>query len=185
MRTRFPKLKVAGLILLVAGLAACQSTNRVPRFDLTTGKPEQYKRYAYRNYRDYLYRWNAQAYAKVEEPMRGMLSEDMKDVLARHGQPDYRRDPFKAETDELVEDWVYWDRGVITQFVQGQLVYEGPLTDQDRCLVQYGYPQQSFSQQYEGDVSPRRETWVYKRLFERRGTFVSFTDGKLVARETN
>ncbi|MCB2155147.1 hypothetical protein KQI84_09690 [bacterium] len=168
---------ILGVVLLAVLMAGC-NTNRVPRFQWASGEPEQFRRYTGRPAVDYFYRWNDQAFFKVEAHQDDLLTGDKKSVLQRHGQPDYMREGIDARSDETFTEWVYWDRNVLCQFIQNDLVFEGPLMDSDRYLVQYGYPSEAFFQQYE--VGPAREIWIYKKMFEKGDWSVSFSDGALV-----
>lgn len=167
-------------LLMLAGLGACGNINRTPRYDVKeplTVTP--FKRVALREKQDFIYNWKKDAYAKVSEPLRQRFSASQGDVLERHGQPDYVRRSFKATTKETVEEWAYWDRDVICQFVQRELVWEGPLTDMDRTRIRYGYPRRAWSQIYESGV--RRDMWDYQgMLLDIQGSIFTFSDEKLV-----
>jgi len=169
---------------VVLAFAACGNMNRVPRYNV--GEPltiEPFKRYTEHDSVDYLYTWKSDAYSQVTEPLKQNLSESQRDVLARHGQPDYTREGWRSESNEIVDEWIYWDRQVIVQFVQNQLVYEGEVTDMDGYRLRYGYPDRSWSQIYETGV--RRDFWDYKGQFLKTdGLMVSFTNGSLVSENT-
>lgn len=168
---------ILGVILLAGLLAGCNS-NRVPRFKWAGGEPEQFRRHTGRPAVDYFHRWNKVAFEKVEAHQDDLLTGDKKSVLARHGQPDYLRESVQARRDESFTEWIYWDRNVLCQFIQNDLVYEGPLLDSDRYLVDYGYPSTAYYQQYES--GPAREIWIYENLFEKAQWSVSFSNGQLV-----
>lgn len=161
-------------------LAEACSTNRIPRFDTSSGEPQQFRRYTGRPMVDYTFRWTRKAFDKVESDLtETILSEDARDVLDRHGRPDYVRLDVKATRNEIFDEWAYLDHNVLVQFVAGQLVYEGPMIDSDRYLITWGYPTRAYSQQYE--TGPLREIWYYEHLFEVGGQWASFTNGELVA----
>jgi hypothetical protein len=172
----------ASLVLAVVAaapslaLVGCNQS-RLPSYHMSDGDPKQFRRYTGRPATDFIFRWNSQAFKKVSEDLDGVMTEDKVDVLTRHGRPDYLRDDIKARSDEFFDEWVYWDRNVLVQFINGELVFEGPLLDSDRYLVQYGYPARAYHQQYE--VGPVRETWLYDRLIDTNNMTVSFSDGVL------
>lgn len=174
-RILLPLVPLLGLTL------ACGNVNRVPRYKA----PEPYaiqafKRQTKNQSQDFLFNWKREAYSKVSNPITKGLSEDMKDVLARHGQPDYLRKGWRSlSTNEFVDEWAFWDRGIIVQFVQGELVFEGPLTDMDRWRIEHGYPRRSSTQTVEGGV--QRDIWDYQGVIDSRGRIVTFTDEKLVS----
>jgi len=158
-------------------MAGC-STNRSPRYNWSTGEAQQFRRYTGRPAVDYFHRWGHQAFRKVEEMKDTQLTEDVEDVLKRHGQPDYERRNVEAQGNETFTEWVYWERNVLCQFIQGELVFEGPLTDSDRILVTFGYPDKAFFQQYE--TGPVREFWIYQKLMGTDAREYSFSDGRMV-----
>ncbi len=153
-------------------------TNRIPRFAMDSGEPEQIRRYTGRPQTDYIFRWDKQAFTKVRSNQDILMTGDRVDVLQRHGRPEYVREDVRGERNELFDEWVYWDRNTIVQFVQDELVFEGPLLDSDRRLVESGFPTRAYIQQYE--TGPRREIWIYTGLYDIRTREYSFTDGKLV-----
>lgn len=172
-------LAKALLIVLFFGVVAGCSTNRVPRYNVPEpGTIETFKRQTLHDNRDYLFTWKQQAYSQITEPIRN-VSEDQQGVLDRHGEPDYKRVGWKSTSNELVDEWIYWDRKVVVQFVQRQLVYEGPVTDMDEIRVKYGYPRRAWSQTYETGV--QRDFWDYAGIFETGGMIVSFSNEELVS----
>jgi len=173
------RLLPLSLALLAAVLMTACSTNRATRFGMgEDGEPIQFRRYTNRPAVDYIFRWDKRAFERVLSPIDDQLSEDKTQVLERHGQPDYIREGVKATRNEVFDEWAYYDRGVICQFIQGQLVYEGPLLDSDVALIDYGYPSKAYSQEYEEGAL--REIWLYEDLFSIRQRILSFSDGKLV-----
>lgn len=176
LRFGFIIVVAVGAVAPLAMVAGC-SQNRLPAFDMSSGDPQQFRRYTGRPATDFIFRWNSKAFKKVEEDMDGVLSPAKVDVLTRHGRPDYIRDDVKARSDEFFDEWVYWDRNTLVQFINGESVFEGPLLDSDRYLVQYGFPARAYYQKYE--VGPVRETWLYDRLFDADNMTVSFSDGVL------
>ncbi|MEQ8822112.1 MAG: hypothetical protein RLY93_17890 [Sumerlaeia bacterium] len=177
MRRFSPFLLISTLVFALAAGAGC-STNRKPLFDMSTGEPEQFRRYTGRPAADFIVRFDRRAFEKTDAMKDSMLTADKRDVLDRHGQPDYAREGVDAHRDEIFDEWAYWDRNTIVQFIEGKLVYEGPLLDSDRYLITYGYPSKAYFQQYE--TGPVRETWVYEGFWRVKNRSVSFSDGSLV-----
>ncbi len=179
--TKFIVILFAVLMPLALG---CGNQNRKPRYDI--GEPleiQPFKRYGIYNNRDFIRTWKHEAFSPVTEPLRRRLSESQKDILERQGQPDYVRRSFKATTGETVDEWAWWDREVIGQFVQRELVFEGLLTDMDKTLIRYGYPRRSWRQAYEaGGV--QRDIWDYQGfLIDTRGAIMTFSEGKLISKQ--
>lgn len=172
---------VAFCAVLFVVAAGCGNVNRVPRYNMSAPlEIETFKRLTLHENRDFIYTWKKDAYSKVTKPLRYNNSEDMRDALTRHGQPDYLRQGWKSTSNEIVDEWVYWDRDMVLQFVQNQLVYEGELTDMDKYRVRYGYPRRAWQQVYETGV--RRDFWDYQNIgLDAGGRIVSFTNGSLVS----
>jgi hypothetical protein len=62
------------------------------------------------------------------------------------------------------------------------MVYEGPLTDQERTLLTHGIPREVIRSSIDPDI--RRETWFYRPWFLTGHEQVfSFANGKLVHEE--
>ncbi len=176
-------IRFLSAFLLIAALAlsaGCGNLNRVPRYDVdSTLMPAQFKRFATYDEQDFINRFRAEAYkqrtGEIEEP----LSADQRDVLDRHGMPEYVRLRFKAESNELVDQWAFWDRGVTCQFVQGQLVYEGELSEMDRYLIKHGYPQKAT---YSAPVTGmRRDFFYYTGVFQTPRHQATFTNERLIS----
>lgn len=173
---------IATLFAVIVGVGC--TTNRKPRFAMETGEPEQFKRYTGRPMVDYIFRWTKPAFSQVNSDVDFVVtSDDQRDVLERHGTPEYIRLDVKAQGNEVFDEWAYWDRNVIVQFVSGDLVYEGPLLDSDRYLVTHGYPSRAYFQEYE--IGPAREIWLYEHLFEVGTETLSFSSGQLIFKSRN
>ncbi len=170
----------AAILVLLVALVGCGNKNRTPRYDVPEPlKIKPFKRQALHDSQDYMFIWKPNAYSQVSEPIRDRLSPTQLGVMERHGQPDYIRKGFKATTKEIVDEWAWWDRDVICQFVQRELVWEGPLTDMDRTRIRYGYPRHSWAQKYESGV--QRDLWDYQgMLADPQGQIFTFSDEKLV-----
>ncbi len=167
------------LILPLLILSSCGNMNRVPRYNV--GEPlqiETFKRRTAHPTRDFVFTFKKTAYRKVKNPLSNRLSPSQVSVLERHGQPDYIREGFRSLSGETVDEWLYWDRQILTQFVQRELVWEGPVTEMDEWRLKHGYPRQAWSQSYETGV--RRDIWDYRGFFlDTKGMVVTFSNENL------
>ncbi len=166
-------------ILLVMG---CM-TNKTPRHDI--GEPLEiipYKRLERYPVRDYVFRFQQTAYSPVTKPITHNLSDDQRDILSRHGQPDYTRKRFKARNGDVVDEWLWHDQKINAQFVQRDLVWEGEMTDMDKIRLQYGYPRRAWYQDLGEGV--KRDLWEYQGVFmDHRSYLVTFSDERLVSEQ--
>lgn len=167
----------------------------VPKFDYTDdGQAIMLKRHPMtqgQGWPNYVrYKWVAntngvhhlERCSKLKRDADEVLSEEQRAILREWGQPDYLRGPFKSDRGEHVIEWAYHPLNRLFQFVDRKMVYEGPLTDQDRVLITYGEPKEV--QVVILDPNIRRETWVYRPTFVRgREMMFSFANGKLVYRQ--
>lgn len=129
---------VVALALTVTALTGCR---RVPNPQVQFAEPgilATFKRYERNAERDFLHRWQRTAYRLADVGDWGPES-DQGIVLGEWGAPDYTRD-FDSMQNEDVVEWVFIDEQAIFQFVYGDLVYDGALTDYEMLLLQHGYP---------------------------------------------
>ena len=169
------------LVLAVVVLAACGNVNRQPRYNMDAEyQIQSFKRFAKWDGKSVWHRPKTKAYTKLDTPITRRISETQREVLERHGQPEYIRKHWKASTGEIVDEWAWWDRKVVCQFVQRELVWEGPLTDMDQYRIRYGTPMEALEQQYEAGV--RRDIWTYQGILNATdGKLVTFSDERLVS----
>ncbi|MGB9691102.1 MAG: hypothetical protein ACPL7D_02930, partial [Candidatus Sumerlaeaceae bacterium] len=168
-----------------------------PKVDYTEdGQPILIKRYPVNSrqsilhFRKYPYYANTQG---VEHIQRGarlkrqpevVLSEDQKAILRAWGQPDYLRGPYRSSRGDTVIEWAYHRLNHLFQFVDGTMVFEGPLTDQERTVLTYGLPREILSSTVAPNI--RRETWFYNSSWHPNKEMVfSFANGKLVFADEN
>jgi hypothetical protein len=168
-----------------------------PKTDYTDdGKPILIKRYPLNNratvlhFRKYPYYANTHGVEHLERGSRlkrqpeNVLTEDQKAVLREWGQPDYLRSPYRSTRGDSVVEWVYLRLNHLFQFVDGVMVYEGPLTDQERTVLTYGLPREILSSTVAPNI--RRETWFYNSPWHPNKEMVfSFANGKLVFADEN
>lgn len=135
-RLRASAALTAALAALV--LAGCAQTRPQIIYE-QGGRAYTFKRYERNPERDFFHHIFRKAYWN---PIFGVRSAgpDQETLLEEWGQPDYVRRPFRALNGERVREWVYFDRRQIFQFIDDELIYEGPLTDFESLLLRNGYP---------------------------------------------
>lgn len=172
-----------------------QTCPPIPKLDYTDdGRAIMVKRYPFWPTTGFTqafrYRWAAnkkgvEHYSKPCKLFRNandVLSEEQKAILREWGQPDYLRGQYRTTRNDYVIEWAYLPLNHIFQFVDRTMVYEGPLTDQDRVSITFGQPREIVVGQAEPNI--RRETWVYRPLFlyqytTSREKIFSFSNGRL------
>lgn len=172
---------------------------RPPKYDYTPeGSPIMVKRFPYLKKRDYS-PWKKFRYLEnmngAVAMMAGLqtypggrycrpLSEQQLKILREWGEPDYIRGPYKSTRYDFIIEWAYHQSNRLFQFADAKMVYEGPLTDQERTAIIYGAPQETIIVYLEPNI--RRETWIYRPIFitgighER---IFSFANGDLIYRQ--
>lgn len=174
-----------------------QITRSVPAYDYAPdGRTVMVKRYAFFpaqdlcQFRKYRFFENKQGVehiergAKLKREPDEILSEQQRAILHEWGQPDYLRGPYKSTRGDSVIEWAYLPLNRLFQFVDRKMVYEGPLTDQERIAIVHGAPREVLTSQVPPGV--RRETWLYYPYFlTNRQKVFSFANGKLVYSQEN
>ena len=171
----------AGIILIItslllgAGLCGCERLAPRNQF-YKKSPPLAFKRAPLHGERDFVHRWRAKAYTPLKtDPASG--STDQQTILSKYGQPDYTR-CFVAQKCEKTVEWLYLDKDMLVQFVQGDLAYTGPVTDYEKLLVDRGYPNSiTRTSQARG---PERVDAAYWTWDHRRTQIYAFADGYLV-----
>ncbi len=112
--------------------------------------------------------------------VNNIFSEQQKQILNEWGQPDYLRGPYRSTRGDQVNEWAYLQANHIFQFVGGEMVYEGPLTDEDRTLITYGTPTEITVTQAEPGT--RLEFWVYRKWYSSpfHERIFKFSNGKMI-----
>lgn len=164
--------------------SACGNLNKVPRYNVSEPLTiEPFKRTPKYQSRDFFFVWDSTVYSPVKAPLKGKLTPSQQEIQERHGRPDYTRRGFRTTSNEIADQWCWVDRRITAQFVQGELVFEGPLTDKDEFLIRRGLPRYATQQQYE--VGVNRDIWDYRgRLADQRGMIVTFSNEKLVTQHS-
>lgn len=108
------------------------------------------------------------------------FTDQQKEILDEWGQPDYLRGPFRSTRNDQVNEWVYLQSNHLFQFVDGMMVFEGPLTDQDRTMITYGAPTERTVTQSEPGI--RHEFWVYRPWYTVNfdEKMFKFANGKMI-----
>src|SRR5690606_30407383 len=120
------------------------------------GQPVMVKRFPYLETRDFS-PWKKFRYLEnmngAEALMAGLqtypggkqcrpLSEQQRKILREWGEPDYIRGPYKSTRNDFIIEWAYHQSNRLFQFADTRMVYEGPLTDQERTAINYGEPEE-------------------------------------------
>jgi hypothetical protein len=108
------------------------------------------------------------------------LTPDQQRVLAQWGQPDWLRGPFRTTRGDTATEWLYERQNRIFQWVDGELVYQGPVTDVERTMLVHGAPTHVIITYLEPNT--RRETFIYRDTFRSMGRekVFSFSNGRLI-----
>lgn len=112
------------------------------------------------------------------------LSEQQHKILREWGEPEYIRGPYKSTRNDFIIEWAYHQSNRLFQFADAKMVYEGPLTDQERTAITYGAPEEVIVSYMEPDI--KRETWIYRPIFLTgigRERLYSFSNGQLIYRQ--
>ena len=197
------------LLMGLVVLTGCANSGQKLSYNVVApNKLETFKRESHHGDFHYLiHRINRRAYDEVSSTqVLRRLTADKEEVLERHGQPDFLREGFRAMmTEEIVDEWIYWERMVVVQFVGGNLVYEGPMTEMDSFRVRFGYPDSIFRQPGQDLVGLKdnriqtlkpgegtkgqgvnRQVWVYSGSFlGAEGKILTFSGEELVSFQTN
>jgi len=171
------------IIIMIVGclviLLGC-SMNSKPlflRYD-AEGKPIMQKRYRRYIVRDFKTRFRKEAYKKNNTTgPHFLLSRDQVEVKEKYGPPEYIGISYLSLRKDHVKEWLYLKKGLMFQFVNRKLAYEGPLSDKERVLVLYGYPDDAYSTQA-GEQEFIRENFYYYTLFGTSSKSFCFINGK-------
>jgi len=167
------------VVLLVCAVLAGGCAGARPLFDYgPTGVPIQVKRTPRFPELDRFIRHgrvaftvNARKGVKANTPEQAKLLEEL-------GQPDYLRRPYESVRGDRVQEWAWVEKNRIAQFVFNTLVYEGDLSDKDRVMIQYGYPDAVMVQ--DDALGARRETYLYHNPIDTDRKYFSFANDKMV-----
>lgn len=170
------------LAVVVAFLFGTVSTGCLsgarPAFDYgPDGTPLQVKRTARIPRYDEPWRMEVVAYDRNRGSVRANSPEQAQ-LLEELGQPDYTRRQYRSTRGDRVTEWAYLEKNRLIQFVHHAVVYDGILSDKDRILIQYGYPDAVF---VANDLlGQRRETFIYHERFDSDRRHYSFADDQMI-----
>ena len=141
------------------------------------GQPVMKRRFRRHLERDFEVRMSRKAFKKNNTSgPHFLLSEDQKSIKEEYGPPDYISPSFLSRHGDYVVEWLYWEKSLMFQFVSRRLVYEGPLTDKERVLVLYGFPDRVQTFQIGGDRE--RQNFYYYSMFGMTQCYYNFIDGR-------
>jgi hypothetical protein len=174
-----PFLGIAALCLFT--LWGCASGSRqFPRADYAHGPmPHQARRV--QNYPD-LTRWSRLSH-EAYEPVHSLprrLSVDQDLIVREFGQPAYQRQ-FETAEGEKVLEWLNIEQNLCFQFVDGELVFQGPIRDIEQILLSHGRPQIASAHIDESNIE--RVFFVYTHPFSMDRQYFSFANGQLIYEE--
>lgn len=172
---------VSGLILfgLVLVFSGCARGPKI--IDPSKGNAlelGEFKRYENNMERDFLHHFSRKAYAEPRKrrlphgelqlmPGTGeLMLSDRGQLLEDFGPPTLMRYSFKSREGEKIEEWLYRDSLLVFQFVDGQLVYQGPMSDLETLLIIHGYPDRFSRAQIHPDSEV--QVFTYQPLFSTR-----------------
>lgn len=114
---------------------------------------------------------------EVVEALPRHMSVDQELTVREFGQPDYQRE-FEALTGEEVLEWLSMDHGVLHQFVDGTLVFQGEIRDLEHTLLRFGAPNSVMYRMQDPQIE--RVTFMYRRAFTTASQYFDFANGALI-----
>jgi hypothetical protein len=186
MNNTFARILATAVVLSICFAAAgCAARNPalVYRYDMA-GIPHAFKRFEQCPQRDFLHHWMRKVYHKPPKTVSPREGADQGVTLKEWGKPDWIRKPFRSMHNELVEEWVYINKGRVFQFTGDKLVYEGPLTDYEQVLLYRGYPDRAI--QLRMETGNDLDVFIYRKVFSPVLEEMHFVNGLLTqAQEGN
>lgn len=165
---------MASLSLLLA--AGCAHPSKIAFRYGADGSPVSYIRRERHITRDFLNHFSRETYRRPGESSEGDLGADERIVAQHNGQPDWTRS-FKSFEDERVDEWVYVEKSLVAQFINGQCVFQGPLTDYEQILLTHGRPSRAISSY--SDTGDQIDLFVYDGVFLPDLQEYHFLNGKI------
>ena len=165
----------------VALLTACVQTRPKPQVIIRpSGEIATYKRFERYPRRDFTHRFVRSAYSTPRGEF-DLAGADQQTILEQWGSPEYVRKRFTSLQDERIEEWLYMDLQRLFQFVDHNIVYEGPITDLEQLLLLHGYPDKMTT--HIGESGIVRHMLYYRPIFN-PGRFETYNlaDGKIIHR---
>jgi len=176
------------LFLIALGLSGCGQYRPLYQPYDENGDPIAFKRRARHMTRDFCHHWRRPVYVKVSEKRKvakaaaraqnASFSLTQEALVAEVGLPDYVRPPFRSLNRERTIEWLYLEKDILAQFVGGEMVFTGPVTDYERTLIQRGYPDKAV--QIREEIGPERVTFLYRNTLATDMEVFSFADDELI-----
>lgn len=167
---------VGGLLALILSGCACVPKTSGSGMEEATliGTHKRYPQYMARNFTT---RFIRQAYKQPPGNIWNKATGDQIAVLETFGEPDAVRRPFKSRRGEKVGEWVYLDEDLLFQFICGNVVHEGEVTDLEEILMVHGYPDVYRRAQFAPDIE--HHLFSYRDFFTLQVTAFAFFDNEL------
>jgi hypothetical protein len=177
-------LIAAGLVALLGAGCARHAPKLYDRIKTEGGQPEQFKRYELHPQRDFIHHWTRKAYLEPQpwKFEKSGVTPDQRLIVEEWGVPDAIRKPFKSIDGNHVEEWLYYDQQTVYQFIGGEVVYEGPMTDFEWVLVNRGYPDRA--ETLRENAGRVLSVLVYSRVFTPHLEEFKFVNGELIQAQT-
>ncbi len=136
LRARFYLLLLLAMILpLLAGGCA---RSQLPVLIGAEGEPVSFKRRELHVERDWIHHVSRTAYRQPGLFFRPAAG-GQEFMVEQWGLPDYTR-KLRSMQGEPVVEWIYLDPALVCQFIEGELIFQGPLTDYEQLLLLRGRP---------------------------------------------
>jgi len=178
IKTRLISVVSWALLFVFFGGCAMNSKPLFLEYD-AQGQPLMSKRIPRHIIRDFKVRWSKKAYKRNDGTgPHFLLSTDQRVIKNEYGPPDYISRTYLSRKGNYVKEWVYWEEGELFQFVRRNLIYEGPLTDRERVLILYGFPDDALVYQIGPEIE--RENFCYNTLFGTTRRTFHFVNGKCI-----
>ena len=169
---------LAFLLLLVA--AGCAHPSKIAFRYGPDGSPASFVRRERYIARDFLHHLTREDYERPAAGIDGDLSADQRIVAQHNGPPDWTRE-FASFEDEHVEEWIYIDKSLVAQFIDGLCVFQGPLTDYEQILLTHGRPSRAIN--HYSDTGSQVDIFVYDSVFLPEIQQYHFLNGKLTEKQ--
>jgi hypothetical protein len=183
MRITLQPIRGALPLLLALSLSlpiGCATSHaRLPQRIDAAGVPHSFKRVERFAQRDFLHHFIRVAYYRTNpDSFMPVADSDQATVVKQWGPPTWIRKPFDSLQSERVKEWLYIDQRRIFQFIGGQLVYDGPLSDYEQTLLSRGYPDRV--EVGYADTGTNIDIFVYTRIFTPMLEQFYFVNGTLI-----
>jgi hypothetical protein len=170
------------LPLLLATLAAgCAHSPKIHYDYAADGTPVSYRRLEKNLERDFMHHFGRDVYETAPYGIDRDATEEQRPVLETLGVPDFVRHRFTSLENERVTEWVYLDAMQVFQFVNGNLVFQGSLTDYEQTLLRHGRPSRAATSR--SDTGRREDLLIYNKVFQPSLQEFFFIDGKLIQKQ--